>query len=94
MKALLAVLVSAFVPTAMAADKPVATGDVSLYNGAAAYEVVIDGEAAEKIFKTLDSEIHQVGDWTNKRGNSITCGQERTTKKYWCTLTVNERGVL
>lgn len=78
---------------ALASERPVAVGTVELHNAARSYEVVIDGPAAEKLFNTLNARETRVGQWLNKNASGIICGQNLNTKKFACSLGVDENGV-
>ena len=76
-----------------AAVKPVAHGKVTIYNSARSYEVVIDGPAAEILFKALETPTTEVNQWINKNSNGMTCGQNKNTKKFSCSLSVDQNGL-
>lgn len=78
---------------AFAKLRPLAVGTVELYQAARSYEVVIDGDAAAKIFQTLDAPENIVKEWRNKSARGMTCGENMRTKKYSCSLQVDRDGV-
>lgn len=61
------------------------------------YEVVIDGDVAEKLFMLLEAPVLEVGssdgDWLNKNAKGVLCGQNQKTKEYFCSLYVDKAGV-
>lgn len=66
-------------------------------SGFPAYEVIIEGPVAEKLFKIIHAATYEVkssaGTWTNKTGNGIICGQNQKTEAYACALVVDEAGI-
>lgn len=61
-------------------------------SGQAAYEVVLKGDVARKIYSNLNSEVKNVGGWKNKAANGIICGVH-TRLGYSCSLVADEQGV-
>lgn len=63
-----------------------------------AYEVVIEGETARKLYEALDGKIQRVQSgsrvWVNKNSNGILCGKIENRKEYACSLVVDQSGVL
>lgn len=92
MKAIYALFFS-LTSIAFASDGPLSTGTAKLYSSARSYELVIDGPIARQIFETLEASEIQVDQWRNKKGSGIVCGENVNTRKYSCSILVDENGV-
>lgn len=98
MKLLVTAFAMASMSSAFAADLPLAKGSVEMFNAPASFLIVIDGDAAKRLYRTLDvapSWIKGLDNegWLNKNGKGIVCGQSLKSKKYYCSFNVNEQGV-
>lgn len=80
---------------ASAQVRPVALGQASLFTAPQAYQVVIEGEAALRLYEALRREpkLDQGGMWVNKTASGIVCGQNTRNKAYACTISVDQNGV-
>jgi len=97
MKNILAISIVLFSSLSFAEVQPQAQSEAKLYNTARSYEVVLEGDVAKKLYDVLDTSTRAVnssdGGWINKNAKGIDCGQNQKTRKYFCTVNVDENGV-
>lgn len=75
-----------------------AESKVSLSPSARSYEMVVEGNIAEKLFNTIDANPRRVdspeGTWLNKSARGIVCGQNLKSRRFACSFNIDETGVL
>jgi hypothetical protein len=67
------------------------------HHAGAAYEVVVNGDVAKKLYDLIESRISRVQDgsvvWLNKTAAGIVCGKVQNRNQYVCSTVVDETGI-
>jgi hypothetical protein len=67
------------------------------HHAGTAYEVVVSGEVAKKIYDVISGNISRVQDgsaiWLNKTAAGIVCGKLQNRSQYSCSMVVDKTGI-